>query len=138
MTFTLHRCSVTKMIDCHLVLKSASFRFPSSSLVLFASLFKYFTTCLPQRSKCFETRGMTNGRTLLAAAWNYTLPLFSSRFLLLLLLCMLPSLSPNTMDEPMTHLIQCLHLHLGQNENVRPLVTVDILYCCSSLCSKLS
>ena len=52
------------------------------------------------------------GRTLLGAAQNYTLPLSSLPVsLLLLLLWWLPSLSPNIMDEPMTHLIQCLHLN---------------------------
>ena len=55
-TFALQGCRVTGMINHHLVLKSVSFRLPSSSLALFASLFKYLTACSPQRPKCSTTR----------------------------------------------------------------------------------
>ena len=43
------------------------------------------------------------------------------------------------MDEPTTHLIQCLHLNLGKNEDVQSLVTVDVpcTVACSGLCGKL-
>ena len=58
MTFALRCCSVTEKIDRHLVLKSISFRFPSSSLALFASLFKYVTASSPQRPICSKTRGV--------------------------------------------------------------------------------
>ncbi len=113
-TFALQHCRVTEIIDHHLVLKTVSFRLPPSSLALFASLFKYLTACLPQRPKCLKTRGMTNGQGPSGCRSELYFAYFFSRFIAATsLLWRLPSLSPNTMDEPTTHLIQCLHLNLS-------------------------